>query len=121
MSKTRSLFLLVSILGCVALLLAQQRTPPETKPAFLIITHANVIDGVSAQPLHDARVLVRDGRIESVLTGYTEPPAGAVVLDLKGRWLLPGFVDAHVHLNDLRAARTALASGVTTARSLGGS
>jgi imidazolonepropionase-like amidohydrolase len=41
------------------------------------------------------------------------------VLDLKGRWLLPGFVDAHAHLADLGAARRALASGATTVRCLG--
>lgn len=41
------------------------------------------------------------------------------MLDLKGRWLLPGLIDAHVHLRELSSARTALASGVTTARSLG--
>ncbi len=91
----------------------------ETKESSLVITHANVIDGVSTQSLRDATIIVRDGRIERVSTGPMDIPAGATVLNLKGRWLLPGFVDAHVHLADLRAARAALASGVTTARCLG--
>ncbi|MBI3698332.1 MAG: hypothetical protein HY238_26280, partial [Acidobacteria bacterium] len=85
----------------------------------LVLQHANVIDGVSAQPLRNATVVVRDGRIESVAAGEQAAPAGATVLDLRGRWVLPGWVDAHVHISDLRAARTALASGVTTARSMG--
>jgi hypothetical protein len=63
--------------------------------------------------------LIRDGRIESIITGKGEPPSGATTLDLKGRWLLPGFVDAHAHLADLTAARRALASGATTVRCLG--
>ena len=85
----------------------------------LVITHANLIDGVSAAPIRDATVLIRNGRIESVATGKAELPPGATVLDLKGRWLLPGFVDAHAHLADMTAARRALASGATTVRCLG--
>ena len=42
--------------------------------------------------------------------GYTE-------IDLGGMYLLPGFVDAHTHIRSLDAARRALESGVTTARS----
>jgi len=48
-------------------------------------------------------------------------PTGAQVIDIKGRWLLPGFVDAHVHLRDLAAARHAVQSGATTVRALGSS
>ncbi|HET9531825.1 MAG TPA: amidohydrolase family protein, partial [Blastocatellia bacterium] len=86
---------------------------------YLVITHANVIDGVSDQPLRDATLIVRNGRIESVQATKVEPPAGATLIDLKGGWLLPGFVDAHVHVTDLRAARAALRSGATTLRSMG--
>lgn len=84
----------------------------------LVITGGNVIDGVSDRALNDMTVVVRDGRIASIAKGATLSP-DAKVIELKGRWLLPGFVDAHVHIGDLRAARAALASGVTTARSMG--
>ena len=40
-------------------------------------------------------------------------------MDLAGRYLVPGLIDAHVHIGDLAAARRALMSGVTTARSMG--
>jgi imidazolonepropionase-like amidohydrolase len=86
---------------------------------YLVITHANVIDGVSDRPLRDVTVVVRNGRIESVQAIKEETPSGATLIDLKGRWLLPGFVDAHVHVADLRAARAALRSGATTLRSMG--
>ena len=98
---------------------APQESQREREAALLVIVHANLIDGVSSEPLRDASIVVRDGRIERVMTGPADIPAGAAVLDLKGRWLLPGFVDAHAHLGTLGAARAALASGVTTARSLG--
>jgi imidazolonepropionase-like amidohydrolase len=85
----------------------------------LVLTRANVIDGVAGQPLRDATVIVRDAKIERVATGRVEPPAAARVIDLGGRWVLPGLLDAHVHLRDLTMAKAALASGVTTARVLG--
>lgn len=64
-------------------------------------------------------MIIRDGRIERIATGTVTTPPGALVLDLRGRWLLPGFVDAHAHLRDLASARAALLSGATTVRSLG--
>ena len=113
---------LISLLICVFVVCAGAITPfPSQAQATssLVISHANLIDGVSEGPIRDATVLIRNGRIESVVTGKSELPSGATVLDLKGRWLLPGFVDAHAHLADLMAARRALASGATTVRCLG--
>ncbi len=117
MTRRLSFPLIAVLLG--ATLGAGQQPPSPAKTAPLVITHANVIDGVSAQPLRDATVIVRDARVDSVTAGPANPPAGATVLDLKGRWLLPGFVDAHTHIGDLQAARRALHSGATTVRILG--
>jgi imidazolonepropionase-like amidohydrolase len=83
--------------------------------------HANLIDGVSAQPLHNATIIARNGRIESVSINPAESPTQIQRIDLRGGWLLPGLVDAHAHLYDLRGARIALASGVTMIRAMGGS
>jgi imidazolonepropionase-like amidohydrolase len=91
----------------------------QNKEAVLVLTHANLIDGVSPEVLPDATIVVRGGRIESVGRNAVAPPAGAQVVDVKGRWLLPGFVDAHAHLGDLAAARRALQYGSTTVRVLG--
>ena len=91
----------------------------QAAPSSIVITNATVIDGVAAEPLRDATVVVRNGKIERIAAGRVDVPAGATVLDLKGRWLLPGFIDAHAHLRDLPSARTALASGATTVRVLG--
>ncbi len=79
-------------------------------------------------------VVVRGERIESVAAGEAvKPPAGLRVLDLGERTLLPGLIDAHVHLawgpppagaasQDLPGAaeaRTTLEAGFTTVRNLG--
>ena len=84
---------------------------PASLP-FFALTNANVFDGVSNQPRRQLTVLVRDGRIVTV--GATIPD-GATVIDLKGRWLLPGLIDAHVHVTEA-SARVALKSGITTVR-----
>jgi imidazolonepropionase-like amidohydrolase len=88
-------------------------------PGMIVFRNANVIDGVSAEPLRNATVLVRDGRIEEVVAGPLRTGPEWETIDLGGRWLLPGFIDAHVHVGDIGAARRALQSGATTLRSMG--
>ena len=41
------------------------------------------------------------------------------MIDLKGKWLLPGYIDSHVHV-DFEQAQRALRFGITTARTMGG-
>lgn len=98
--------------------------PPRGAPALappqtLVLSNVNLIDGVSSKPRRGVTVTVRFGRIEEVRSLAAPLPAGARVIDLGGRWLLPGLIDAHVHLRTLESARAALRSGVTTARSMG--
>lgn len=112
MDRIRRAFLVLVLLVIPAAVAAQAGS-------YIIVVNANVIDGVSAEPLRGVHVVIRDGRIEKVAPGKVEAPAGATVIDLQGRWLLPGLIDGHVHISDQRAARLALASGVTTARSMG--
>lgn len=59
------------------------------------ITHARVVP-IEGDPF-DGTVLVRDGRIAE-LGPDLAVPAEAEVVDAAGGWLLPGFIDAHVHL-----------------------
>jgi len=79
------------------------------------LAHANVVDVTTGHIQRDVTLVLRDGRIVSV--GPGPAPAGAEVIDLGGRYVLPGLMDAHTHLDNLAAARRALESGVTTIRS----
>jgi len=81
----------------------------------LALTHANVVDVTTGAITRNATVLVRNGRIESI--GGGSAPAGTQIIDLAGKYLVPGLMDAHTHLDNLAAARRALETGVTTARS----
>ena len=63
----------------------------------VIIRHGRVIDpGRINGP---ADVLIQDGKIAQVATELVVPP-GATVMDACGKWVLPGFVDLHVHLRE---------------------
>ncbi len=109
------------IAGTAALLvltstLAARRASPVPQE-FAAFTHANLVDVRAGTVIPDATLVVRDGKIVSVASGAV--PAGAKVYDLGGRFVVPGLIDAHTHLETLRAARTALESGVTTVRSAG--
>jgi imidazolonepropionase-like amidohydrolase len=108
---------------------------------MLVLRAARLFDGVSSQVMARPMVVIEDGRIAGVEPGPIESPSDAEVVDLGDITLLPGLIDAHVHLGFdassspvahmrsdsdatllLRmrlAAQRALASGITTVRDLG--
>jgi imidazolonepropionase-like amidohydrolase len=71
---------------------------PPAGATPLRLTNARVIDGTGAAPRGGASVLVREGRIEAVGNAADEPPGDVVTIDLEGRTLTPGLVDAHAHV-----------------------
>jgi len=57
-----------------------------------------LVDGRGGPPVPDAVVVVRDGRIEAAgPRARVTVPAGVDTLDVRGTWIVPGLVDAHVH------------------------
>lgn len=93
---------------------AAQGTSP-TRP--IVIINASLIDGARGAFATGATVVIRDGKIAQVATGAVTAPSDATVIDARGRFLLPGLIDAHTHVASLASARRALESGVTTIRS----
>lgn len=96
------------------LVLASASAHAQGRP--LVITNANLLDGVRGA-VGLGTITIRDGRIAEVTTGRSPLPAGAEVIDARGRYLLPGLIDVHTHIASLSSARRALESGVTTVRS----
>ena len=80
------------------------------------IINANLIDGYSPKLQSNMTVLVSNGKIVSIKK-QGKVSANYQIIDLNGMVLLPGFIDAHTHIRSLDAARRAMESGVTTARS----
>ncbi len=112
----------------------------------MVLTNARVIDGTGGAPLERATVRIEDGRIAEVGTLDGSPPDAAI--DLDGRTVMPGLIDAHAHLSSdisrspgfgpppplkgelprprelgyfvlAKTARTLLAAGITSIRDVG--
>lgn len=63
-----------------------------------VISGATLIDGTGAAPVPDAVVVIEGDRITGAgPRAAVVIPDGARILDARGRWLVPGLVDAHVH------------------------
>ena len=100
---------------------------PVLRPPQAVISHVTVIDVERGRRLRDQTVVISGNRIEAVgATARVLIPAGARVLDGRGRYLIPGLWDMHAHYwNDSLTALTAtpllLANGVTGIRDMAGS
>ena len=62
-----------------------------------LITNVNVFDGKSEKLIEKANVLILDNKIKTIST-KTIAANGATVIDGGGRTLMPGLIDAHLHI-----------------------
>jgi imidazolonepropionase-like amidohydrolase len=75
-------------------------TPPHVPPSPRALVGATLIDGRGGAPVPNANVIVRSGKIDCAGTAAECPvPQGVDVVDVKGLWITPGLVDAHVHFS----------------------
>jgi len=73
----------------------------QSKPLALV--NARIFDGTGKPPLPNGAVVIKEGRIADVGSrGSVEIPEDAEVLDLRNMTLLPGLIDAHMHLTGFK-------------------
>jgi len=99
-------------------------------PAPLVLTHVTVINATSGAPQRDQSVVIEGSRIIAVgPTSHTKPPKDSQIIDARGKFLIPGLWDMHVHLAGINADPAwskqvllplLLVNGITGVRDMGG-
>lgn len=86
----------LALCGVVSAVGAQSRSSPPP----LVVERPSVIDGKGTAPFVVDAVIVENGRIQRIVKSGESAtyPSGAKVIDASGKYLVPGFIDAHVHL-----------------------
>src|SRR5688500_17977893 len=119
MSTTKLAVLIASMLFGVA-----APTRAHTQTSTIVFTGVSVIPMDRDEVLANQTVIVENGRITHV-GGPRRAPSGAVVIDGRGKFLIPGIAEFHAHVpsgNQVAHAHRTLAlyalAGVTTARGM---
>jgi imidazolonepropionase-like amidohydrolase len=125
----------IALRQAVFLLLLLAATPGQALSAAqvpVIYDGATVIDGTGAPPKPDMAIIEWDGRIKAIVRSnqwrrVLGPRATANVIDMHGRYAVPGLIDSHVHLAtdpdppyERALLRRDIFSGVTTVRDMAG-
>ena len=115
-----------SVLFCVTvgLLLASPANDAQVPPqAHLAIVGVTVVDVETGRTIPGQTIVLNAGRITTIGAATSIPvPTGAHVVEGKGKFLIPGLIDTHVHLGNsaqrdqLQAIGPLLAHGVTGVR-----
>lgn len=68
---------------------------------------ARIVDGTGRAPIEQGTILVRDGRIEAIgPSSAVRVPSGAERIDVSGKTIIPGLVNAHGHVGDTRGLKS---------------
>ena len=100
--------------GLLSLVVVLTTSVLSAQQPALVLEGGTLIDGTGRPAVADAVVVVDGARIKAVGTrGRLQYPAGANVIRVEGRTILPGLIDGHVHLRDYQVPMF-LPYGITT-------
>ena len=103
-------FVFVSI---SALLLASTSLAAQPADVVTVIHAGKLLDRPGTTPRGASTVIIRNGKIVEVLSGHQPGPTGATLIDLKDKFVLPGLIDSHVHLDSDAGGNAALIESIT--------
>lgn len=88
------------LIGIAAAMLAGAPPTVAQQPAAVVLKGGTLIDGTGAPPVANAVVVIKDGKFEAVGDSTLKYPADARVVDLSGKFIIPGLVESHVHYEE---------------------
>ena len=104
----------------LALCLASAPAAHQPQDSARVFTGASLIDPATGRVTGNATLVVRGGRVESAGAGAAvSVPAGTPRTDLRGQFLVPGFISTHVHVSDVHGDRPRAYTEENTLRQLG--
>ncbi len=92
MQSAKTILCVVSILGACAASAQRVSSQTPSQSKRIVIAASTVLDG-KGHVLHDIRIVIEGSKIVAI-----DPRAGPVDYDLRGLTVLPGWIDAHVHI-----------------------
>jgi imidazolonepropionase-like amidohydrolase len=93
----------------------------QARAQVTVLTHATVIDGTGSAPQRDMAIVIESGHIRELgPAASTSIPAGSTVVDVTGKYVVPGIINAHGHVGANRdpQLRQYALYGVTTTTSM---
>ncbi|MBI3262312.1 MAG: amidohydrolase family protein [Acidobacteria bacterium] len=103
----------------LSLCVAVSMSTTQLQAQSLLIRGGTLIDGSGGAPIPDAQILIRDGLIADIARqAPTAAPSGAEVIDARGKFIVPGLIDSHVHYREWHG-EVFLAYGVTSVYDVG--
>ena len=96
-----------------ALLLASTPVAAQTVDQVTVVHAGRLLDKPGSAPRGPSTVIIRNGKIVEVLSGYQPGPTGATLIDLKDKFVLPGLIDSHLHLDSDAGGDAALIESFT--------
>jgi cytosine/adenosine deaminase-related metal-dependent hydrolase len=112
---------LIIALQASAFALPIHHSSTKIKSGVTAFVNVNVVPMDKDGTLQNQTVIIREGRISEIgPAASTKIPAGAQRIDGKGKYLMPGLTDMHVHMHSTQEFALYLANGVTTVYNLNG-
>jgi imidazolonepropionase-like amidohydrolase len=97
----------------VALLASASSLSAQPQEQVTVIHAGQLLDKPGSNPRGASTIVIRNGRVADVQNGHQPIPAGATLIDLKDKFVLPGLIDSHVHLDSDAGGNAALIEAVT--------
>jgi imidazolonepropionase-like amidohydrolase len=80
----------------------------------LVIHAGQLLDKPGSAPKGPSTIIIRDGKISEIRPGHVDGPTGASKIDLRDKFVLPGLIDSHVHLDSDTGGTAALVESITS-------
>lgn len=133
LSKNLYRFTMIILVTTICLLGCRQNNSAGDKTEVTAFVGANIIDGTGAETIKGGVLLVEQGKIIGIGTKESiTVPAGASIVEVNGKTIIPGIIDAHCHVglanglqtgysgeNVVKHLNTYARYGITTLVSLG--